>query len=116
MADVPVAEATLRIFRGDREEGQAVDYRVPLVPGMVVLDALHSVQAHQAPDLAIRWYGLVCRQKGQTATVCAATAGPSANNYGAVATGNGDGWLWESGTAPYPCVRTCCNAARLPSS
>jgi succinate dehydrogenase / fumarate reductase iron-sulfur subunit len=55
MADVPMAEATMRIFRGDRESGRAVDYRVPLVPGMVVLDALHSVQARHAPDLAVRW-------------------------------------------------------------
>jgi len=50
-----VAEATMRIFRGDREGGAHVDYQVPLVPGMVVLDAVHAVQAHQAPDLAVRW-------------------------------------------------------------
>lgn len=50
-----MAEATMRIFRGDRDGGQHVDYKVPLVPGMVVLDAVHSVQAHQAPDLAVRW-------------------------------------------------------------
>jgi succinate dehydrogenase / fumarate reductase iron-sulfur subunit len=50
-----MAEATLRVFRGDRESGQPADYRVPLVPGMVVLDALHSIQSHQAPDLAVRW-------------------------------------------------------------
>src|ERR1700744_347095 len=55
MADVPVIQATLQIFRGDREAGKAVGYRIPLVPGMVVLDAVHSVQAHQAPDLAVRW-------------------------------------------------------------
>ena len=55
MADVPMAEATLQVFRGDRESGKAVEYRVPLVPGMVVLDALHLVQARQAPDLAVRW-------------------------------------------------------------
>ena len=55
MADLPVAQATLQIFRGDRDGGKSVDYLVPLVPGMVVLDALHSVQAHQAPDLAVRW-------------------------------------------------------------
>ena len=42
MAEVSMAEATLQVFRGDREGGKAVDYRVPLVPGMVVLDALHS--------------------------------------------------------------------------
>jgi succinate dehydrogenase / fumarate reductase, iron-sulfur subunit len=28
---------------------------VPLTEGMVVLDAIHSIQAHQAPDLACRW-------------------------------------------------------------
>jgi succinate dehydrogenase / fumarate reductase iron-sulfur subunit len=50
-----MAEATLRVFRGDQKGGEAADYRVALVPGMVVLDAVHSVQAHQAPDLAIRW-------------------------------------------------------------
>jgi succinate dehydrogenase / fumarate reductase, iron-sulfur subunit len=43
------------VFRGDRESGKPSDYRVPLVPGMVVLDALHSIQSHQAPDLAVRW-------------------------------------------------------------
>ena len=46
---------TLRIFRGDRESGKTADYEIPLTPGMVVLDALHHVQKHQAPDLAVRW-------------------------------------------------------------
>jgi succinate dehydrogenase / fumarate reductase, iron-sulfur subunit len=32
-----------------------VDYKVPLAPGMVVLDALHYIQGHLAPDLAVRW-------------------------------------------------------------
>jgi succinate dehydrogenase / fumarate reductase, iron-sulfur subunit len=50
-----MAEAILRVFRGSAESGATVDYRVPLVPGMVVLDAVHSIQAHQAPDLAVRW-------------------------------------------------------------
>jgi succinate dehydrogenase / fumarate reductase, iron-sulfur subunit len=50
-----MAEATLRVFRGGPEGGQPVDYSVPVAPGMVVLDALHSIQAHQAPDLAVRW-------------------------------------------------------------
>src|SRR6266849_7014050 len=49
------AEATLKIFRGDRNGGASAEYRVPVAPGMVVLDALHYVQAHQAPDLAVRW-------------------------------------------------------------
>ncbi|HTC92746.1 MAG TPA: succinate dehydrogenase/fumarate reductase iron-sulfur subunit [Terriglobales bacterium] len=49
------AEATLKIFRGDSVGGAPVEYRVPIAPGMVVLDALHYVQAHQASDLAVRW-------------------------------------------------------------
>jgi succinate dehydrogenase / fumarate reductase, iron-sulfur subunit len=55
MAEGSLAEVTLRIFRGGQEGGKPTDYRVPLVPGMVVLDALHWVQSHQAPDLAVRW-------------------------------------------------------------
>src|ERR1700740_641237 len=55
MAEGSFADATLRVFRGNNEGGALTDYRGPLVPGMVVLDALHSVQAHQAPDLAVRW-------------------------------------------------------------
>ena len=50
-----MADATLRIFRGEGKEGQFVDFQVPVAPGMVVLDALHYVQGHQAPDLAVRW-------------------------------------------------------------
>jgi len=50
-----VAEATLQVFRGDRDGGTRAEYRVPVAPGMVVLDALHYIQAHQAPDLAVRW-------------------------------------------------------------
>jgi succinate dehydrogenase / fumarate reductase iron-sulfur subunit len=48
-------EATLRIYRGDNERGQMVEYKVPLQPGMVVLDTVHAVQAMHAPDLAVRW-------------------------------------------------------------
>ena len=51
-----MSEATLRIFRGEGPTGgQAVDYQVPVAPGMVVLDALHYIQGHIAPDLAVRW-------------------------------------------------------------
>src|SRR3989442_8796219 len=50
-----MADAKLRIFRGTRDGGETADYQVPLAPGMVVLDALHYVQKHQAPDLAVRW-------------------------------------------------------------
>ena len=50
-----MADVTLRIFRGNREGGQLVDYQVPVAAGMVVLDALHYVQKQWAPDLAVRW-------------------------------------------------------------
>ena len=48
-------EAVVRVFRGDANGGQEVEYRVPIEPGMVVLDAIHWIQAHRAPDLAVRW-------------------------------------------------------------
>jgi succinate dehydrogenase / fumarate reductase, iron-sulfur subunit len=48
-------EVRLSIFRGTREGGSMVEYTVPRQPGMVVLDAVHSVQALHAPDLACRW-------------------------------------------------------------
>jgi len=48
-------EATLRIYRGDDQQGEMVDYSIPLAPGMVVLDAVHAVQATHATDLAVRW-------------------------------------------------------------
>ena len=48
-------KATLRIYRGDREGGELETYDVETYPGMVVLDAVHDVQAKQAPELAVRW-------------------------------------------------------------
>lgn len=48
-------EVTLSVYRGDREAGEMVEYAVPLQPGMVVLDAVHGIQATDAPDLACRW-------------------------------------------------------------
>jgi succinate dehydrogenase / fumarate reductase iron-sulfur subunit len=48
-------EAILNVYRGDGAGGQDVEYRVPVEPGMVVLDAVHWIQAHRAPDLAVRW-------------------------------------------------------------
>jgi succinate dehydrogenase / fumarate reductase, iron-sulfur subunit len=48
-------ETTLRIYRGDNDRGELVEYRIPSAPGMVVLDAVHAVQAMHAPDLAVRW-------------------------------------------------------------
>jgi succinate dehydrogenase / fumarate reductase iron-sulfur subunit len=48
-------EVTLRIYRGDNIQGQMVEYKIPVAPGMVVLDAVHAVQHLHAPDLAVRW-------------------------------------------------------------
>ncbi len=48
-------EAVLEVFRGNQEQGGPQQYKVPVAEGMVVLDALHYIQAHQAPDLAVRW-------------------------------------------------------------
>src|ERR1700737_1390835 len=50
-----MADAIVKVFRGDKTGGKAVEYKVPVAPGMVVLDALHKIQAEQAPDLALRW-------------------------------------------------------------
>jgi succinate dehydrogenase / fumarate reductase iron-sulfur subunit len=47
--------ATFRIWRGDREGGAFRDYSTNVSEGMVVLDAVHQIQAEQAGDLAVRW-------------------------------------------------------------
>jgi succinate dehydrogenase / fumarate reductase iron-sulfur subunit len=51
----PSGRATFRVWRGDREGGKLVDYTTNIAPGMVVLDAIHQIQAEQANDLAVRW-------------------------------------------------------------
>jgi succinate dehydrogenase / fumarate reductase iron-sulfur subunit len=50
-----MATATFQIWRGDRESGGFRDYTTPVTDGMVVLDAIHQIQAEQASDLAVRW-------------------------------------------------------------
>jgi succinate dehydrogenase / fumarate reductase, iron-sulfur subunit len=50
-----MAVATFRIWRGNASEGNFRDYTAEVVPGMVVLDAVHRIQAEQANDLAVRW-------------------------------------------------------------
>jgi succinate dehydrogenase / fumarate reductase iron-sulfur subunit len=50
-----MSEATFRVWRGDRNGGRFVDYRTEISEGMVVLDAIHHIQAEQANDLAVRW-------------------------------------------------------------
>ncbi|RMH15673.1 MAG: succinate dehydrogenase/fumarate reductase iron-sulfur subunit [Acidobacteria bacterium] len=50
-----MAEATFRIWRGDPDGGDFRDYRTEVSEGMVVLDAVHQIQAESAHDLAVRW-------------------------------------------------------------
>jgi succinate dehydrogenase / fumarate reductase iron-sulfur subunit len=48
-------KATFRIWRGDAKSGQFRNYDTEISEGMVVLDAVHDIQAKQANDLACRW-------------------------------------------------------------
>ncbi len=50
-----MAESTFRVWRGDGETGGFQDYTIETTTGMVVLDAVHRIQAEQANDLAVRW-------------------------------------------------------------
>jgi succinate dehydrogenase / fumarate reductase iron-sulfur subunit len=50
-----MAQATFRIWRGDSSGGTFRDYRTEVSEGMVVLDAVHRIQANEAADLAVRW-------------------------------------------------------------
>ncbi len=50
-----MAKATFRIWRGDDSAGEFRDYATEVSEGMVVLDAVHQIQAEQAHDLAVRW-------------------------------------------------------------
>jgi succinate dehydrogenase / fumarate reductase, iron-sulfur subunit len=47
--------ATFRIWRGDAQGGKLEDYATEVSEGMVVLDAVHQIQAERANDLAVRW-------------------------------------------------------------
>src|SRR5438034_7630837 len=48
-------KALFRIWRGDSRGGKFQDYPAQIEEGMVVLDAVHQIQAKHAPDLAVRW-------------------------------------------------------------
>jgi succinate dehydrogenase / fumarate reductase iron-sulfur subunit len=50
-----MTRAMFRIWRGERGEGGFKDYATEVGSGMVVLDAVHRIQAESAPDLAARW-------------------------------------------------------------
>ncbi len=47
--------ATFQIWRGDANGGEFRAYTTEVSEGMVVLDAIHRIQATQANDLACRW-------------------------------------------------------------
>jgi succinate dehydrogenase / fumarate reductase iron-sulfur subunit len=50
-----MTKATFRIWRGGPSGGALQDYTTEVGEGMVVLDAVHQVQAESAGDLAVRW-------------------------------------------------------------
>jgi succinate dehydrogenase / fumarate reductase iron-sulfur subunit len=54
-AAVGHSSRTFSIWRGADGAGAFKDYTVETNDGMVVLDAVHKIQADQANDLAVRW-------------------------------------------------------------
>jgi succinate dehydrogenase / fumarate reductase iron-sulfur subunit len=54
-AQAKTARRTLRVWRGEGGTGAFADFTTDTVEGMVVLDAIHQIQADQANDLAVRW-------------------------------------------------------------
>lgn len=48
-------EAILKVFCGTKTGGEYITYKIPVEDGMVVLDAVHYIQAHYNPQLAVRW-------------------------------------------------------------
>jgi succinate dehydrogenase / fumarate reductase iron-sulfur subunit len=50
-----MALRNFKIYRGDDEGGEMVEYQCEVTEGMVVLDVIHRIQADSANDLAVRW-------------------------------------------------------------
>src|SRR2546428_3035218 len=50
-----MSTAVFKIWRGNASGGEFRDYTTQISEGMVVLDAVHDIQAKQANDLACRW-------------------------------------------------------------
>src|SRR3984893_9177333 len=50
-----MSTAVFKIWRGDANGGEVVGYSTEVTVGVVVLDAVHNIQATQASDLACRW-------------------------------------------------------------
>ena len=51
----PLGKLDFRVWRTEDGSGRFVDYSIDVQEGMVVLDAVHKIQAKQAPDLSVRW-------------------------------------------------------------
>ncbi|MEO5589024.1 MAG: succinate dehydrogenase/fumarate reductase iron-sulfur subunit [Gemmatimonadaceae bacterium] len=47
--------ATFKVWRGDSSRGKFENYSTEVSEGMVVLDAIHQIQAESASDMAVRW-------------------------------------------------------------
>jgi succinate dehydrogenase / fumarate reductase iron-sulfur subunit len=50
-----MAAVKFKVWRGNREQGEFKEYTTDITEGMVVLDAVHQIQAESAGDLAARW-------------------------------------------------------------
>ena len=50
-----MTSAKFKIWRGQGPDGNLVEYNTDISEGMVVLDAVHQIQAEKANDLAVRW-------------------------------------------------------------
>jgi succinate dehydrogenase / fumarate reductase, iron-sulfur subunit len=48
-----MSEKILKIWRGDKNGGEFIEYRIEVDEGMVVLDVLHKLQATQVKDLSV---------------------------------------------------------------
>ncbi len=48
-------EVTLKVFRGNNQKGEFKTYKVPIEDGMVILDAIHYIQANFDNEIAVRW-------------------------------------------------------------
>lgn len=50
-----MATATFSVWRGSGGKGEFRKYTTEISEGMVVLDAIHKIQAEQANDMSVRW-------------------------------------------------------------
>ena len=50
-----MSTVTFKIWRGGAQDGGLETYQTEVSEGMVVLDAVHQIQADSAPDMAVRW-------------------------------------------------------------